>query len=793
VDANEKENWILKLYNLGLTPIPIKRKSKLPNLEKGILEKIYRERPELDVIQKWIKENRFHNVGLVLGKVGGNLVCFDFDNKESSTVAKVNPYALINTGAWVQETPSEAGRYHIIMRDIKDNEVTRKTKHNVEYRSNLHYILIYPSINKEGIGYKLLNLDKTSIDSLILPTETDVDRHWDKIQELLSEHYIEDESLQDKVKNKKEFESSPDCIKNALNNGASKGERNSTILALASWMKQSGIPYDWGFDSIKEWVRTKCTSGKDFKLPEIVKSFDQGYKRDYIVGCTFWRENTKFCPFAEKKDCEYFRPDWHDKAELMEKYGVLKETKTGGTIVNCIGLAKLILNEHGYHFKTIIDEDTGKREVYYYRKEDGYYKNGGELIIRKLIQDYLDNFTTKHRKGETLSYIEDNDVSFRRELEPQPNLLNLKNGVYDLDRDILLPHSHDYGFINQLPINYDKDAKCPKIQNFFTEIFPGSYKDYIKVVQEMFGMTLYRDYFIHCAFILYGRGRNGKGVTVNLLCNMLGNKNFSTRQLHELLENRFAKADLYGRMANISAEISSRELEDTANFKALTGGEPVTAERKYLGSFNFINYATLIFNANRIPKTRDKSFAFYQRWKIIVFSQTFPRGEKRTIANLDKKLSTPEELSGLFNWALEGLKRTKTVFDFTNASHSTDEEELYELLSNPELTFIHSFLDVNTETRIPKDEVYGRYYSWCQRNRYPITTKNMFTKLLCETIPETEPRAFTTAEDKQGRMKTFPAYGNIEWIDSYVVPSIKKVDDRQKQEILEVEKDGKSR
>lgn len=467
---------------------------------------------------------------------------------------------------------------------------------------------------------------------------------------------------------------------------------------------------------------------------------------------------------------------------LLELYDVFTLTKKGNTRINVVGLAKLIMEEHGFHFRTIVDQNSGSKDVFYYK--NGYYHPGGEFIIKKLCNLYLKDKTTNARKREVVGYIEDSDFAFREDLEPEAHILNLRNGVLNIHTGELKEHSYDYGFINQLPIEYDETAECPKIMQFMKEIFPDTYKKYIDVIQEMFGYCLLRKYFIHVAFILYGGGRNGKSVLLNLLCNMLGKDNYSTRQLHELMGDKFAKADLFGKMANICTEISGREISDGANFKALTGGDWVTGRYIYRGPFVFKNYAKLIFNSNKIPPTQDKTFAFYQRWKIIVFSQTFPRGEPRTIPNLDEKLSTPEELSGLLNWCIEGLKRLLANKDFTKATHEEDESEQYEKLSNPEVAFINDFLEIDADSRLEKEEVYTRYKTWCEANMYPIITKNMLTKAIQDVLPEVITKGeIVTSLDTQ---KSVPAYARLGWLDDYAPP--RQIDE---QTILDDIQDGK--
>jgi len=81
--------------------------------------------------------------------------------------------------------------------------------------------------------------------------------------------------------------------------------------------------------------------------------------------------------------------------------------------------------------------------------------------------------------------------------------------------------------------------------------------------------------------MLHGKGSNGKSVFINALIALLGRENCSARSLHDLLSNRFAKSDLFAKCINAFADLSSDDLKDTANFKALTGGDMITAEKKF--------------------------------------------------------------------------------------------------------------------------------------------------------------------------------------------------------------------
>jgi putative DNA primase/helicase len=739
------EKWVRKLYSLGYTPIPIRANSKAPNgFEPGELKYYHYHRPDKEIIDTWLEYGLYENIALMLGEAHGNLVCFDFDNPAAYEELELDEQEMINNGTWIAETPTEKGRYHIYVENISDEFYTRETSHGVELRANEHYVLFYPSVHPNGHKYNLLNTHKP--DKLEKTRAIKVKKLWTNWKKAFDNAFANEESIDNHIKKRKEFDRSPDCIRNAWELGSPVGERQFTIIGLSNWMRENSFPREMAKDVIANWFKTKCNRrGKPMK--EVYEAVDAGYDDKYTYGCRFWRNNTSFCPFKEKTDCKWYQPDVKSKHEVMEQYGAITYNDNGTVSVNAPNVARMIMEEHDYNFVTIVDESKGEEHIYYY--EDGYYKRRGRAKIRQLVNYYLEDKTSEYYKREIIGVIKDSKHIERDELDQNPNLINLKNGVYDLETDELLPHSPDYYFINQIPINYNPNAECPKIKDFFKDVL---YPDHVPLMQELFGFTLYREYFLHVAFLLVGGGRNGKGVTVNLLRRMLGKDNYSTQSIHDIIGNRFATYNLYGKMANIGAEVADKELDKTDTFKNLTGGEPIRAEMKFGASFTFLNYAKMVFNANRVPYSHDHSFAFQQRWIVIPFPKTFPRGDPNTDPMLEKKLSTEEELEGLLIWAIKGLKRLLTRYDFSYEVGSQ-----YEEMINPERSFIMNNIQIGYTMFLSMDEIYDKYTKWCHEHKYQVVTK----KILKDKIQYYKPEG----KYKQGSFSGERVYGfeNLMW------------------------------
>jgi putative DNA primase/helicase len=203
-----------------------------------------------------------------------------------------------------------------------------------------------------------------------------------------------------------------------------------------------------------------------------------------------------------------------------------------------------------------------------------------------------------------------------------------------------------------LPIKYNPGAKCHNILRYLGQVL---HPQDVFTAMQIFGYILLKSSKFEKAFMLFGSGNNGKSVFIKLIESFAGKQNTSHVALQDLDGDRFASADLYGKLVNVFADLMAVKLSSTGNFKTLVSGDSIRAQHKYDQPFSFRNHSKFVFSANRIPDSDDTSHAYYKRWLILTFEKTFTEGTKDT--DLIRKLTTPEELSGLLNLALVGLKQ----------------------------------------------------------------------------------------------------------------------------------------
>jgi len=367
---------------------------------------------------------------------------------------------------------------------------------------------------------------------------------------------------------------------------------------------------------------------------------------------------------------------------------------------------------------------TDTKEIYLYNTLTGIWEANGETVIHEAVQASLKELAKKKHEQETAFFIQGETYTDRRTFETPARYINLRNGVYDLEADALLPHSPDFHFFSTLPLVYDPKAKCTEIERFLTQIQPD--ENDRQALVEWTGYCLYRCYIIHKAVMLVGDGSNGKSTYLNLLKTFLGSQNCSGVSLYALETSRFSKFQFYTRLANIYPDLPDQALQRTGEFKMLTGNDFLSAEQKFRGYVNFQNYAKLAYSCNRMPRSEDDSAAFYRRWLIEIFPNIF-EGESRD-PNILAKLTTESELSGLLNLALKALKELLKRGQFSNDRSTEDIRESYIRQSDSVKAYILDRIDLDPEAYELKERVFNDYLDYCKTDNYPAVSKGEFTK-----------------------------------------------------------------
>jgi len=367
-----------------------------------------------------------------------------------------------------------------------------------------------------------------------------------------------------------------------------------------------------------------------------------------------------------------------------------------------------------YIFITL--SDTKEIMVY----DGGIYRNGGEVLIEQECQRRLTGYLTKtYRVTEVINQIKRATYVDRCQLNEHAGMyLNLENGVIDLSSGELMEHSPEYLFTSKVPIEYDPEETCPKWESFLNMVLEEGSRE---ALQMMFGECLT---FRPCSkmFLLYGASATGKSTVLKVLEMLVGSENVAHEGLYALCGgDQWAIARLFGKKVNIAAELTGK-VPNIEILKALTSGtDTVSGAVKYKDSIDFVNTAKLVFGMNKIPKL-PATESVMRRLVMIPFVKVIPEDE-RIEGYAEKVLK--EELSGILNWALEGLRMLEEK-GYPEESYETKAER-FERVSNSVETFANEYLiediirdengRINTREsgRVATDEVYEKYVSFCKK------------------------------------------------------------------------------
>lgn len=402
-------------------------------------------------------------------------------------------------------------------------------------------------------------------------------------------------------------------------------------------------------------------------------------------------------------------------AELKNRY--FKTSKKGKGVYLIDLMAKDIIKEND--IKTIFSRKF--EDTWYYDASTGLWLPTARKLIKMKVEKMLGEICRTNPVNEVFEKIKRMTGIDKAEFESPDNLLCLNNGVLDVVNKNLLPFDKKYNFKTKLDVDFVKDADCPKIKEFLAETF---YEEDIPLIQEWIGFHLYKRYLIKKSVIMFGQKNTGKTIFLKLLTKFIGEKNKTGISLHDISNGgKFVLAFLKDKLANIYDDLSSSDIQDEGGFKIACGGGYITAEEKFGDTFEFLNYAKNTFATNKIPSlNKEHDDAYYLRWLPIPCDNEV-KEDKQNIFLIDT-LTTKEELSGLLNFALEGLHRILKNERFSYNKTVEETKILMERHSNHLFAFIQDCLEMREHGKISTEEMYKIYQNYAIEKNYKLLSKS---------------------------------------------------------------------
>lgn len=341
-----------------------------------------------------------------------------------------------------------------------------------------------------------------------------------------------------------------------------------------------------------------------------------------------------------------------------------------------------------------------------------YMYNEGSYIpceegLGKLIVNLIPNLSMT-KKREVKDYIKDKCNNTE---ESSERYICLNNGILDMKTLNLLAHTPEIITRNKIKLDYYEQEKNEEIDIIMKNLAVND-EEIIQLLYEMIGYCLYRGMPFQKVFMLVGNGANGKSTLLNMITRVLGEENVSHVDLKEIAGNRFGKAELYGKLANIADDCSSSYLEDISVMKRLTGESYTSIEFKGQNSFSAKINTKMIMSYNTLPRINDTTNGLNRRLVIIPLNAVFKKRNNNYDPFISEKLRKKENLEYVLYKSIQAIHEVLKRKEFTLPTQVKLETEEYMKTNNPVLCFLSEVYEDEDISTIPCVEVYEAFNVW---------------------------------------------------------------------------------
>lgn len=709
------KEYTLKQYaiayaKMGFSVFPLAVKGKNPATKQGFKNAT----TDLNQINRWWEENKNYNIGIATGQVSKGLFVIDLDIDEEK--GKYGNEELREWEAKHGELPDTCrtitgrGGYHLL---YKSNQVIHNRTNllnGVDIRGDGGYIVAPPSVHPNGNLYQW----EQAPDEFLIAEANEL------VYQFLN------------VSNNKNQKQTPKLQKAfSMPSRILEGGRNTMLSKLACSLQSKGLSDDAILAAVITENQKKCNPPlAEREVQRIVQS-----ALKYQKGTT---------------------PYYHDEKEEKRIKAILEQIKPEKTYTwDDKGNGQLYADI----FKDKCRYNVTAREWYYYNgknwEEDTeammasrYSKILSESLLKYSFSIEEEDKRTAYRKhvfklgqlGFRKTMIEDARDSYyikTEQLDKDSFLFNCQNGVMDLNKLEFREHSPNDLLSKISNVHYDPSAASPDFEKFLDQVMQGD-QEKIQYLQKILGYALSGDTKEESAYILYGvTTRNGKGTLMSTIDYMMGStEGYAMNILPETLAQKKAKdsrqangdiARLNGcRFLNMS-EPPKKMIFDVALLKTLLGRDKVTARHLREREFEFLPLFKLFINTNFLPLVTDDTLFTSGRLNVITFDRHFSLEERDK--GLKNRLKKRENISGIFNWCLEGWKLYKKDKGIKPPKAVVDATEEYRASSDKVGNFIQECLEESDKNCKAKD-VYDEFQEWCRSYGFGIENKtNFFAEL----------------------------------------------------------------
>jgi putative DNA primase/helicase len=299
------------------------------------------------------------------------------------------------------------------------------------------------------------------------------------------------------------------------------------------------------------------------------------------------------------------------------------------------------------------------------------------------------------------------------ELDNDPDLLGVKNGVVNLRDGSFQPHSPDLLVTRRCTCDYDPYADCRRFIEFLQLVQPDP--EIRGFLQRLTGYTFTGHQTEHILPFHLGRGGNGKGTFLEkVLMRMLGeyarkltddlvylkdNGGSANLEISGFRRIRFGLGDENARGGALNERL----------LKGMTGGDVQKGRGHYQDFQEYEPSMKLHLVGNHLPRINGTDDGIWRRFFIVPWNVRLPD----TQGAVDHPRMMEEEFSGILNWVLIGAQAfynggTLQPDEIKRLSRSFREE------SDTVGTFLRERTTEDPDGEVTKATLYEVYQKHCE-------------------------------------------------------------------------------
>ena len=630
------------------------------------------------------------NYGVLCGY--GGLAVIDCDQEELSKAVKKN---LSETFA--VKTGGGGTHYYYICKDLKKKIILERDKtHYGEVQSYGAQVVGPNSIHPNGRVYEVLN-DKPIIEITIEDLQNSLKPFMKEVKE-------KEITVLKWLNKYKDYEINNINISSLLNLADFKKASNGEYYGCNPWH---------GSDTrMNFWINLEKNVAHCFRC-------DCGLNVAQIIALNHGIISDCTTRLSKEQFFEVLKI-------AKEKYGLKNKPKEE---VSTSGIEKAIntfLNK-----KDLAHQFLVLQPLYYDNNKIWWMWNFDNYKWIRVDETDLLNAISKNSYADTIDSSEKSEIlealkqtaRLNKPLENNPNWIQFKNKIYDIETNKIFEASSKYFISNPIPWEIGLTEDTPTIDKIFSEwVKP----EYVRTLYEIIAYSLLTHMPIHRIICLIGEGRNGKTTFLKLLEKFLGKENVCSTDLDVLIKSNFESSKLYKKLVCIIGEIDQGIFYKTSVIKRLVGDDLTRIEFKGKDGFDTHNYALPISPTNILPEPTDKTTGFFSKWTIVDFPNQF---------TADKNIldSIPEiEYNNLAKKSTRIVKELLEAGKFTNDGSFKDREKKYQEHSNPMDKFIAEYCIKDINNQITFNDFYYKFLDYLKQSNLRVQSNVEVGKNLAE-------------------------------------------------------------